>query len=123
MRQETSDVQRNLFSSIDCKVFRPTWICDNGILYKCNNTYVIVGSDGLDPIFGQLDELLVVGGNMVIFIASICKVLYFNSRYHAYSFSVTAQKSAFSSLYDHNVYHAHMLSDGLYITLKHYFMS
>ena len=35
------------------------------VLYKCNNTYVIVGSDGLDPIFGRLDELLVVGGNAV----------------------------------------------------------
>ena len=49
---------------------------------------MIVQSDGLDPIFGQINEILVIGGDSVIFGVSVCKVLYFDDHYHAYVISV-----------------------------------
>ena len=45
------------------------------MIYKNNNTYLIIGSDGLDPIFGDLNDILVVGGEMAIFSLSLRKVL------------------------------------------------
>ena len=52
----------------------------------------IIKSDGLDPIFGQLDDILVVGGDQIVFILSLCKLLYFDSHYHAYVISVTSNR-------------------------------
>ena len=57
---------------VDLTVFHPTWVRRNGILYKSNNSYLIIKSDGLDPIFGQLDDILVVGGDQIFQYASCC---------------------------------------------------
>ncbi len=66
----------------------------NGIRYESNNTYLMVGSDGLDPIFGYLNDILVVGGDiMAIFSLALCKVSYFDSHYHSYVVLVTQQRS------------------------------
>ena len=61
----------------------------------CNNAYLIVDTDGLDPVFGRLDEILVIGGDQVVFVASMCKSLYFDDHYHAYAISVTSHRSLF----------------------------
>ena len=109
--------------SLDATVFRPTWVKTDGITYKLNNTYLVVDSDGLDPIFGRLDDLLVVGGNMVIFVIMLCKVLYFDSHYHAYRIMHTSNQVLYSSLFDTKVYHAHTLADGFtYIAMKCHFL-
>ena len=109
--------------SLDATVFRPTWVKTDGITYKLN-AYLVVDSDGLDPIFGRLDDLLVVGGNMVIFVIMLCKVLYFDSHYHAYRIMHTSNQVLYSSLFDTIVYHAHTLADGFtYIAMKcHFFV-
>ena len=80
--QETNDFQENLaniFSDLSSEttVFRTKWVSKSGILYQCNNAYLIVDTDGLDPVFGSLDEILVIGGDQVVFVASMCKSLYF----------------------------------------------
>ena len=43
-------------------VFRPTWV-RKGVTYKANNCFLICDSDGLDPKFVKLDELLVLVGS------------------------------------------------------------
>ena len=83
---------------------------------------IITDSDGLDPIFSRLDDLMVVGGDMVIFLISVCKVLYFDSHFHAYVISVTTQQCliTISNLLDHNIYHGHKFANNLtYIVLKY----
>ena len=94
---------------------------ENGVLYQCNNAYLVTGSDGLDPIFSHLDDLMVMGGDMVIFIVSICNVRYYDSHYHAYVVDVTSQRSLFRDII---VYHSHKLADGkTYISLKYYLVT
>ncbi len=65
-------------------VFCPKWVRRNGVLSQNNNAYVMTDSDGLDPVVACLDELIVIGGDMVIFVVLLCKVLYFDSHYYAY---------------------------------------
>lgn len=89
VRDETRDIQDSLYGlipdlSLEATVFRPTWVRRNGIQFQSNNAYLITGTDGLDPIFSRLDDLMVIGGDIIIFIVSTCKVLYFDSHYHAY---------------------------------------
>jgi len=43
-----------------------------GILYKPKNAYVIVSTDGLNPIFGEIMDILVVSNNIVIFHIRLC---------------------------------------------------
>ena len=43
----------------------------------------------------------------------LCKVIYFDSHYHAYAICHTSKRSIISNILDHNVYHGHVLSDGL----------
>lgn len=83
---------------------------------------MIIDSDGLDPVFGRLEELLVIGGDMVIFVVSLCKV-YFDPHYHAYVINVTSHRSLTSKVLDRNVYHGHKLAGGnTFITFKHVFL-
>ena len=59
--QETKDFQENLakiFSDLSSEttLFGTKWVSNNEILYQCNNAYLIIDTDGLDPVFGHLDE-------------------------------------------------------------------
>ena len=108
---------------MDAMVSRPNWVCQDGVTYKNNNTYVGIGHDGMDPVFAIIEELIVIGGDMVLFCIRNCNVRYFDDHYHAYVVDHISQKSLTVELLDRNVYHAHVMSDGLsYITLKHSFM-
>ena len=40
--------------SSDVTVFSPSWVKKNGIYYSNNNSYLIIGTDGLNPLFGQI---------------------------------------------------------------------
>ena len=106
-------------------VFRPSWVRYEGVLYKTNNCYLIKESDGLDPKFIKLVEILVIGNSLVIFVVNDCRVLYFDNHYHAYAFELTPTKSVVNAdnLYDHNVYHGHVIDSVIHISLKYYFVS
>lgn len=66
---------------------------------------------------------MVIGGDTIVFVLSLCKVLFFDDHYHAYVINVTQQRLFVSNLYDHNIYHGHKSADGyIYITLKYYFL-
>lgn len=128
VKDETRDIQDNLVQiipqlSLDAPIFHPRWVRKNGILYQCNNTYLITGSDGLDPVFSHLDDLMVIGGDMVIFVVSLCNVQYYDSHFHAYVVDVTPQRMLFHTIVDYNIHHGHKLADGkTYISLRYYFL-
>lgn len=58
-------------------VFRPVWVVRDGIKYKPDNCFLIGGTDGLDPKFLKLNELIVLGTNTLLFVVSECQVLLF----------------------------------------------
>lgn len=127
LREEPTALREVLVSvipevNLDSKVFRPTWVKREGIVYKANNCFLICGSDGLDPKFVKLDEVLIIGGSLLVFVARQCKLLYFDEHFHSYAVEVTASRSVICDLHYNNVYHAHKIDNVLYITLRHYFM-
>ena len=110
------------YVSQETAVSHPAWINVHGIHYECNNAFLVLKVDGTYPVFGRLDNILVIGGSFVVYCLSMCTTLYFEDHYHAYAIKVTLTKklATLSALQDHNVYHAHKLKDKeLYITLKH----
>ena len=108
---------------MDAMVSHPNWICQDGVTYKNNNAYIVIGHDGIDPVFAVIEELIVIGGDMVLFCVRHCIVRYFDDHYHAYVVDHISQQSLKVELLDRNVYYAHVMSNGLrYITLKHSFM-
>ena len=83
----------------------------------------VIRRDGMDPVFAIIEELLVIGGDMVLFCVRNCRVRYFDDHYHAYVVDHTSEQSLTVELLERNVYHAHAMSDGFsYISLKHSFM-
>ena len=91
VKDENDDIQESLYKLIspDTTIFRPQSVKKDGILYKSNNAYLIIGMDGLDPVFGRLDDVLVAANHLIIFQVSLCRVLYFDDHYHAYVITVT----------------------------------
>lgn len=125
VKEENDFIQAELSRMVpqlsqEAAVFRPAWININGIRYKCNNAFLLLETDGMDPVFGHLDDILVVGGSFVVYCVSLCITLYFEDHYHSYVIEVTSVKKLLSALWDHNVYHAHQGQDKkLYVTLKY----
>ena len=123
---ETNDIKEGLLQLMDISlqstVFHPNWVRKDGILYK-DDVFLITGSDGLDPLFVQLAELLVVGGDMVVFVVHPCITLYFDSHYHSYVVEVETRKVLTSDLADPNVLHGRKINGLTYVGLKYFFVS
>jgi hypothetical protein len=120
---ETDDMKASLSNITpdigpECCIFHPTWICKDSITYKPNNCFLVKGTDGLDPVFVCLLELLVLHGSLVVFIV---QVLYYDEHFHSYVIQSTPTRSAIMNLYDPNVYHSQKCNDLLFISLKSYF--
>ena len=60
-------------------VSRPVLVKYNDSLIK-EGAYVVTGSDGLHPVFGKVEELLVLLGALVHRV----KALYFDDHHHSY---------------------------------------
>ena len=88
-------------------VSRPEWVKHNGSLIK-KGADLITWSDGVHPISGKVEELLVLSGALVLLV-HIVKTLYFDDHYHAYVVTVTAEQSylLFDSLDSYAILHAH----------------
>lgn len=124
VKEETDDIQKSLHELIvglspETSIFHPRWVKKDGILYKPDNAYLIVGIDGIDPIFGHLDDILIAANHLMIFKVSLCKIVYFDDHYHAYVITTTSNQKLYTELLDYNVYHAHKLYNGTYLTLKY----
>lgn len=117
LRDETEDIQaaiQRVFVtvniSLDITLTRPK---KYGTMYKSTNAYVIIKSDGLDPIFGRIMSFVVVASDFPIIEYNLCNVLYFDNHYFAYVIEESCHRDfvALDSLYDHNVYHGYEMSD------------
>ena len=90
----------------------------DGILYKVNNSYLVVDTDGLDPVFGRLNNILIVSNSLIVFQVIKCETLFFEAHYHAYA--ITSEQLLYTKLLCYDVYHAHTLSNGYsYVSLKY----
>ena len=127
LKDETDSVQAGILGifpdlSVEATIFHTKWVRRFGTIYKNNNAYAIIKSDGLDPVFGYVEDLIVLEGMSIVFVVSLCNVLFFDDHYHSYAIDITSQRLFVSELYDHNVYHGHKLIDGYtYITLRYHF--
>lgn len=102
-------------------ISRPTWAKQNGSLIK-RGVFVIIGSDGLHPIFGKVEELLVILNTLVLLV-HVVKTQYFDDHYHTFVVEVTADQSLlfFGNLNNYSMLHFHK-KDGLFYTyLKQFF--
>ena len=84
VQNENKNFQQSLQIAIpqvhqEATISRPAWVKINGNLYKANNVFLIVGTDGLDPVFGQLDDILVINNSVVVFQLSKCETLFFDA--------------------------------------------
>lgn len=98
----------------------PAWVKVDGIVYKISNAYLVLDTDGLDPVFGRLDDILVINSSVVAFSVAKCKTLYFDEHYHSYAIRVTSEQLLYNKLLCWNVYHLHTVCNGCsYISLKY----
>ncbi len=126
MKEESREIQESLIKFIpqlssDSTIFRPSWVCKDGTLYKPNNAFLITGSDGMDPKFSRINEILVIC-NKIFFLVFVCDTVYFDSHYHAHVIEISSQQLLVSTddLIDFNVYHSTMLPDSIsYLALKY----
>lgn len=118
-------IQSNPTTDLASSVFRPSWVRYDGIMYKANNCFLIKASDGLDPVFVKLEEILVIGNSLVTFFVQECNVLYFEDHYHSYAVEVLPAKSVvyLESLHDCTVLHGYMINSITHVGLRYYFLS
>ncbi len=70
---------------MDTVLHRPNWVRRDRV-------------HGLDPCFAYIDELIVVGGDLLFFLARLCDMLYFDDHYHSYVIKITPQQSIYTKL-------------------------
>lgn len=80
VKDEPANIQHQLLnlwpsSSIENTLFKPTWVNKDGTLFQDNNAFLIIGSDGLDPKFGCLTEILVLCNDLLIFVGQIILII------------------------------------------------
>ena len=92
--------------------------CISDYKQRWTRSSVVIGGDQIQCChWWRPDPVLVIGGDQIVFVVSLCKTWYFDDHNHAYVISVTSHRSLFCTLKDHNVYHGHTLSDGLHYSL------
>ena len=128
LRSESSALKQSILDmfpgiSEESQVSHPSWVKKDGVTYKNNNAYVVVQYDGLDPLYGYIDDLVVIAGDLLLFNVRMCTTQYFDDHFHSYVINVTSRKLLFKNIIDRNVYHTHILVDGhRHLTLKYSFM-
>ncbi len=106
-------------------IFRPTWVKSNGITYKNNNTYLIIGADDSEPKFGRILDIIVVGGDIFVFHVQCYNVLYYDGHLHSYVIvsSPNQKLIPLEKLLSPFIIHGHMLFDGtstIHVRPKHH---
>ena len=57
-----------------------------------NNYYVMVGTDGIDPLFGHIIDVFIVGGDLILLHVYHCQNVYFDNHFHSYVITDTTNK-------------------------------
>ena len=101
-------------------ICQPKWVKLDGNLYKPNDAYLVLETDGLDPVFRLIIDILVLSNCLVVFQVIKYRTLYFSEHYHAYAVQAICKQLLHRELFCHQVYHAHRVVEGvLYICLKY----
>ena len=110
-----------LSTSGETQVSHPRWVKASGITIK-KNVFVIIGTDGFNPVFGKVVDILIIAGIVILHVVRYT-VEYFDDHFHAFVVCATSDSSCvrFDSLADNSVLHAHKIGDCLYLYLKRYF--
>lgn len=111
--------------SSDVTVFSPNWVKKNGIHYSNNNSYVIIGTDGINPSFGRIIDSYLVSGDLLLLHLYRCQN-YFDDHFHSYVVTETANMSmmCIENLLSPWILHGHKLftdNHETYVTLNHLF--
>ena len=106
-------------------IFRPTWVKSNGITYKNNNTYLIVVVNDSEPKFGRILDIIVVGGDIVVFHVQHYNVLYYDDHLHSYAIISSPNQNLIplEKLLSPFIIHSHILFDGtstIHVRPKHH---
>ena len=109
-------------------IFSTHWVKKNGIFYHTNNCFVLQGSDGLNPIFGKIIEILVVCGDLTLLHLQCYRTKYYYEHFHSFVVYPTPDMSIFDTedLSNPFVLNSHKLFDGtseIYIALKTAFVA
>ena len=103
-----------------------SWVKNNGTTYK-SGACVLFGIDDQDMIeqtfcFGVIQEVLVVGSNLILFLICTYKSQYYDDHFHAYVVSKTSEQRVIecSSLLDPCVLYCRTVGTKLFIRLKYY---
>ena len=112
--------------SSDVTVFSPNWVKKNGVYYSNNNSYLIIGTDGINPSFGRIINLYLVSSDLLLFHLYQCQTLYFDDNYNSYVVTDTAAMSIVctENLLSPWILHGHKLftdNRESYVTLNHLF--
>ena len=84
----------------------------------------MTGSDGTDPTFARVVDILVVGADLPVLQLQVCVVSYYDEHYHSYVICKTPH--LFLSLVEtvcnncNNVLHSRTMHGNVYLTPKHY---
>ena len=110
--------------SVDATVFQPNWVKKNSVNYCNNNCYVMVGTDGIDPLFGHIIDVFIVGGDLILLHVYHCQNVYFDDHFHSYVITDTTNMSivCLEDLPSPFVLHGHKLFDEsseTYIIMRH----
>lgn len=106
-------------------IFRPSWVKKNGITYKSNNAYLIIGgSDDTEPKFGRILNILILGGDVIVFHVQCYNVVYYDDHFHSFVIvsSINQKLVPFANLFSPFVIHSHVSFDGsntIYVRPKH----
>ena len=106
-------------------IFRPSWVKKNGITYRSNNAYLIIGSLDTQPKFGLILNVLIVSSDIIIFHVQCYNLLCYDDHFHSFVItpSPNQQLVPLSDLLSPFVIHSHILFDGsntTYVRPKHW---
>ena len=93
-----------LSTSGETQVSHPRWVKASGITIK-KNVFVIIGTDGFNPVFGKVVDILIIAGIVILHVVRYT-VEYFDDHFHAFVVCATSDSSCvrFDSLADNSVY-------------------
>ena len=110
--------------SDETEVFNPKWVRFQGDFYSTNNSYIVTGSDGLNPTFGKILDIFLICSKILLLYVQKFTCEYYDEHYHSFVISESTTKCIFraSDLKPINtVLHGHTLFNNnrtLYIMLK-----
>ena len=110
--------------SNETEVFNPKWVRSQRNFYCTNNSYIITGSDGLNPIFGKILDIFIVCSKILLLYVQKFTCEYYDEHYHSFVVTESTAKcivNASDIKQINTILHGHTLFNSnkkLYVMLK-----